>query len=58
MDGVSFVNKVARIAEQQEHHPDIKVRYTTITISVQTHSEGGVTNWDIGLARAINRIKF
>jgi len=58
MDGVSFINKVARIAEHQEHHPDIKVRYTTITISVQTHSEGGVTNWDIGLARAINRIKF
>jgi 4a-hydroxytetrahydrobiopterin dehydratase len=57
MDGISFLNKVAKVAERQEHHPDIKIRYTTITLSVQTHSEGGVTNWDIGLAKAIDRIK-
>jgi len=57
MDGIAFLNEVAKVAERQEHHPDIKVRYTTITLSVQTHSEGGVTNWDIGLARAIDRIK-
>jgi len=58
MDGISFLNQVARVAERQEHHPDIKVRYTTITLSVQTHSEGGVTDWDIGLAKAIDRIKI
>lgn len=57
MDGISFLNRVARIAEKQEHHPDIKVRYTRITLSIQTHSEGGVTAWDIGLAKAIDRIK-
>ena len=57
MDGISFISKVAKVAERHEHHPDIKVRYTTITLSVQTHSEGGVTSWDIGLARAIDRIK-
>jgi 4a-hydroxytetrahydrobiopterin dehydratase len=57
MDGISFLNKVANIAEEHEHHPDIKIRYTSITLSIQTHSEGGVTNWDIGLARAIDRIK-
>lgn len=58
MDGISFLNEVAKVAEKQEHHPDIRIRYTTFTLSIQTHSEGGVTMWDIGLARAIDRIKY
>lgn len=53
MDGVSFVEAVAKVAEDQEHHPDMHIRYTTITLSVQTHSEGGVTEWDLDLAGAI-----
>lgn len=53
MDGIGFVNRVAEVAEKEEHHPDIHVRYTTVTLSVQTHSEGGVTEWDVGLAEAI-----
>ena len=56
MDGISFLNQVAKVAEKQEHHPDIKIRYTSVTLSIQTHSEGGVTNWDLGLARAIDRV--
>ena len=55
MDGIFFVNRVARVAEKQEHHPDIHVRYTAVTLSLQTHSAGGVTAWDIGLAGAIER---
>jgi 4a-hydroxytetrahydrobiopterin dehydratase len=53
MDGISFINAVAKLAEEQEHHPDINVRYTTITLSIQTHSKGGVTEWDFELAEAI-----
>ena len=56
MEGISFLNQVAKVAEKQEHHPDIKIRYTSVTLSIQTHSEGGVTNWDLGLARAIDRV--
>ena len=56
MDGVRFVNKVAEVAEEQEHHPDINVRYTTVTLSIQTHSEGGVTEWDLDLAEAVEKI--
>jgi 4a-hydroxytetrahydrobiopterin dehydratase len=56
MEGISFIGEVARVAEKEEHHPDIHVRYTTITLSVQTHSEGGVTEWDLGLAGAIERM--
>ncbi len=55
MDGISFIQKVAAVAENEEHHPDIHVRYTTVTLSVQTHSEGGVTEWDLGLAEAIEK---
>ena len=53
MDGIAFVNAIAKIAEKEEHHPDINIRYTTIKLSVQTHSEGGVTEWDFGLAERI-----
>jgi len=56
MEGMAFVGEVARVAEREEHHPDIHVRYTTITLSVQTHSEGGVTEWDLDLAQAIERM--
>jgi 4a-hydroxytetrahydrobiopterin dehydratase len=56
MKGIKFVNKVAGIAEKLEHHPDINIRYTLVTLSLQTHSEGGVTKWDISLAKAINAL--
>ena len=55
MAGIKFVNDVARIAEEEEHHPDIHIRYTTIKLSIQTHSEGGVTEWDTGLAKQIEK---
>jgi len=55
MDGIDFVGRVARVAEEEEHHPDIHIIYTTVTLSVQTHSEGGVTGWDLELAEAIEK---
>ena len=54
MDAIAFVNEVAEAAEREEHHPDMNIRYTTVKLSIQTHSEGGVTEWDIGLAKAID----
>ena len=56
MDGIAFVGRVARVAEKQEHHPDINIRYTTVRLSLQTHSEGGVTEWDLELAEAIEKM--
>lgn len=56
MQGIRFINRVAKVAEEQEHHPDISVRYTQITLALQTHSEGGVTVWDIQLAKAIDKL--
>ncbi|HEV2226005.1 MAG TPA: 4a-hydroxytetrahydrobiopterin dehydratase [Nitrososphaerales archaeon] len=57
MEGIAFVSRVAKVAEKEEHHPDIHIRYTTVTLSVQTHSEGGVTEWDLELAEAIGKIR-
>lgn len=56
IDGIRFVESVAKTAEKEEHHPDIHVRYKTVTLSVQTHSEGGVTEWDLKLVEAIERV--
>ena len=55
MEGIAFVDRVAAVAEAEEHHPDIHIRYSTVTLSVQTHSEGGVTEWDLDLAGAVER---
>ena len=57
MDGIDFVRRVAAVAEKEEHHPDIHVRYTEVTLSLQTHSEGGVTEWDFELAEAIEGMR-
>ena len=55
VDGIAFVNKVSKVAEELDHHPDIHVRYTEVGLRLQTHSEGGVTSRDFHLAKAIDR---
>ena len=55
MAGIKFVDHVALVAEAQEHHPDIHVVWTTVTLKIQTHDEGGLTKWDFDLARAIEK---
>jgi len=53
--GIRFVDEVAKIAESQEHHPDIQVVWTTVTLRIQTHDEGGITRWDVSLAKEIEK---
>ncbi len=55
-EGIHFVDRVAKVADEQDHHPDIRVVYTTVKFSLQTHSEGGVTAWDFDLAKAIDEL--
>lgn len=52
-DGIAFVNRVARVADEMDHHPDIDIRYTKVTISLSTHDAGGVTKTDFALAERI-----
>jgi 4a-hydroxytetrahydrobiopterin dehydratase len=52
-DGIAFVNRVARIADEMDHHPDIDIRYTKVTLTLSTHDAGGVTKTDFKLAERI-----
>jgi 4a-hydroxytetrahydrobiopterin dehydratase len=55
MEGIEFVNELAAIAERLEHHPDVHIRWTTIRLEIQTHDEGGITSYDIELAKEIDK---
>ena len=54
--GVEAVRDVAAVAEQMDHHPDIDIRWRTVTFTVSTHSEGGITQLDVELAHRISEI--
>jgi 4a-hydroxytetrahydrobiopterin dehydratase len=51
---MKFVNQVAKAAEKANHHPDIDIRWNTVTLVLATHSEGGLTRKDFDLARKID----
>ena len=53
---MAFVNRVAEAAEAMDHHPDIKISYNKVKLSLSTHSEGGVTDKDFALAGEIDSI--
>ena len=53
---IHLVNVVAVLAESARHHPDIDIRWRTVTFRLSTHSAGGVTDKDITLARQINEL--
>jgi 4a-hydroxytetrahydrobiopterin dehydratase len=53
---IAVVDRVAEVAEELDHHPDIDIRYRKLTFQLTTHDAGGVTDLDIQLARRINEI--
>ena len=53
---LEFVNKVGALAEQADHHPDIDIRWNTVTLRLSTHSAGGITEADLRLAKQIDAI--
>jgi 4a-hydroxytetrahydrobiopterin dehydratase len=50
---IAFVNRVAKLAEEVDHHPDITINYRHVAMRLTTHSEGGLTRKDFDLARKI-----
>jgi len=50
---LGFVTAVGALAEANDHHPDIDVRYRTVSLRVSTHEVGGLTHRDVNLARQI-----
>ena len=55
-DGIEFVNRVAREADDMNHHPDIDIRYTKVLCSLSTHDAGGITQSDLDLAGRIESL--
>ncbi|MDZ7725380.1 MAG: 4a-hydroxytetrahydrobiopterin dehydratase [candidate division KSB1 bacterium] len=52
---LEFVNQVGQLAEESDHHPNILMHdWNKVTVTATTHSEGGVTDKDIDLAKRIN----
>lgn len=56
MEGIDFVNNVAEIAEDAQHHPDIDIRYGSVTLSLTTHDKSGLTASDFEMASRIDTL--
>ncbi len=50
---LAFVNRVGELAEAANHHPDIDIRYSRVTLALTTHDAGGLTVRDFDLAARI-----
>ncbi len=55
-ESIDFVNGVAEVAEEEEHHPDIDIRYNKVRLILSTHSKGGITELDFDLAERIDTL--
>lgn len=51
---IAFVNRVAGLAELQDHHPDILIEYRRVTLTLSSHDEGGLTVRDLRFAEALD----
>ena len=47
---IEFVDRLAELAESEDHHPDIDIRYRRVTVRWTTHSAGGITEKDREMA--------
>lgn len=54
MAGIDFVNRIAAKAEEQNHHPDLEVGWCRIRVTFTSHDSGGVTEWDIKMAKIVD----
>lgn len=55
VQAMAFVNRLADLAEQAGHHPDIDIRYNRVTLGLVTHDAGGITQRDADMAAAISQ---
>jgi 4a-hydroxytetrahydrobiopterin dehydratase len=56
LTAVAFIDELAPIAERVDHHPDLSLSWRTVSLRLSTHSAGGVTSYDIALARELDPI--
>ena len=56
LESIEFVNQIARKAQKANHHPDINIRFSKVTLKLTTHDEGGITEKDFSLARQCDEV--
>jgi 4a-hydroxytetrahydrobiopterin dehydratase len=56
VEAMAYVNKLAALAEEAGHHPDIDVRYNRVVLGLVTHDAGGITENDTAMAAQINKL--
>lgn len=56
LGSVEFVNRVAPVAEEMNHHPDLQISWNRVIVTLTTHSQGGITESDFQLARRIDEV--
>ena len=56
VEAIEFVNKVADLAEQEGHHPDFKINWNKVTLTLYTHAINGLSENDFIMAAKINAI--
>jgi 4a-hydroxytetrahydrobiopterin dehydratase len=56
MGSIGFVNRLAEAAEAADHHPDLAISWNRVTVTLSTHSKGGVTDNDLALAAEADRL--
>jgi 4a-hydroxytetrahydrobiopterin dehydratase len=54
MSSVNLVDRLAPVAEEMNHHPDLEISWNKVTVILSTHSEGGLTASDFDLAGSID----
>ena len=54
MSSVKLVDRLAPVAEEMNHHPDLEISWNKVTVILSTHSEGGLTGNDFELAGSID----
>jgi 4a-hydroxytetrahydrobiopterin dehydratase len=55
-DALLYLGAVAYLAEKASHHPDIAIEWNKVTLTLSTHSAGGLTANDVALARQISAL--
>lgn len=55
-EAMGFVTRIALAAEKANHHPDIDIRWNEVTLTLSTHSEGGLTRRDLELAQTADTL--
>lgn len=56
VEAMAFSQKVAVLAEEDQHHPDILIRYSKVTLSLSTHDAGGLTSKDFNAAAKYDKL--